>query len=156
MRTIIAFAAICLAGTFGEGTARDPKLFFVTTATSAAVSTSTTSVLQTCLMQITKIKDACTQRKKRSVTVDDHFVTLDKQKPVVKDITRVSRDLDETKVESVPSSMEGAKREPKFAWYYMTTTVTTISTSTAVSTTYTGTLTITIDKCTPSSYIACG
>ena len=53
-------------------------------------------------------------------------------------INTFKRDIDETGVESVHSSMEGAKREPKFAWYYMTTTLTTTSISTSVSTTYTG------------------
>jgi len=159
MRTVIALIAICLAGAQAEDTEREPKLFFVsrTTSTSVSVTTTMSSARATCLMQTAgKITAACTTRKKRSVMVDDDLIKLDEQRPAIKDISRVSRNIDETVEESVHSSMEGAKREPKFAWYYMTTTVTSTSTSTSVSTTYTGTLTLSIQKCTPTTYLACG
>merc|ERR1711994_13167 len=156
MRAVIALIAVCLAGTFAE---RAPKLLFVsrTTSTSLSVTTSFSPGLATCLMQTAgKITAACTTRKKRSVLVDDDIIKLEKIPLAIEGISRASRGIDETGLESVHSSMEGAKREPKFAWYYMTTTLTTTSFSTSVSTTYTGTLTLSIQKCTPSSYLACG
>jgi len=145
-----------------EKAARQPKLFFVTSSTSTSVST-TTSMLRTsftCYMiSKTAIDKVCPQggkRRKRALSlIDESAEQIVAKRPEIS-VSRVSRKLEDPAVESGLSPLEESKRQAKFAWYYMTTTVTSISTSTSTSTTFTATLSVSLLNCTPSEFSACG
>ena len=52
---------------------------------------------------------------------------------------------------------DASNREGRFAWYYMTTTLTSVSTSTSTSTTYASTVSVSAILCTPAGiFNMCG
>jgi len=131
---------------------RQPKFLFVSSSTSTSVSTTTSlaSASRTCLvLTSTAYAAACAGRKKRAL-VNDEAITLDGAKI---DISKVDKTVEP---ELVDGKNVEEKREGRFAWYYMTTTVTSISTSTSTSTTYTSTVSVSAMVCTPNEFVACG
>lgn len=161
LKSVCLLLALQLALTIAEEKpARQPKLFFVTSSTSTSIST-TTSLLSstlTCYLVSSTAYTACTGRKKRASSLLEQPVVDAVEAADIK-ISRVDRSVDspmvESGVEDVKAEVAG-NREAKFAWYYMTTTVTSTSTFTSTSTTFTSTVSVLLQSCTPSSFVACG
>merc|ERR1712045_917482 len=113
--------------------ARDPKFIFVSSSTSTSMTTtvSTSSATITCIkFASAKTLTQCGRRKKRATVIDDTIAD--------------KKTADDS-------------RQARFAWYYMTTTVTATSTytSTTVSTASTVSVSISLG-CLPSVYVGCG
>jgi len=135
--------------------ARDPKFIFVSSTTSTSVSTTTSmiSATITCLeLSKTAYKAACSGRKRRASIIDDEGFNVDL------DIagSKIARDPIVPEVEDSNNKAAQSGREARFAWYYMTTTLTAVSTSTATSTTTVSTISVSALACTPTTYIGCG
>ncbi|XP_023328457.1 uncharacterized protein LOC111701407 [Eurytemora carolleeae] len=135
---------------------RKGKLFLVTSTTSTTVST-TTSILQTTTtcFAVTAARQAC--RKRRMILSNDPITNAED----TIEISRVERNVDDTvEVDNIESGTpkDGAKRDAKFFWYYMTTTTTSTSTSTSTSLSFTATYLITLSGCTPAgaTFTVCG
>merc|ERR1712002_379113 len=138
---------------------RDPKLLFVSSSTSTtmATATSTASGTFTCYILSKTDFKACTgRRKKRAISlIEDGGLPVDLETPEIT-ISKVQRSLPSAEIDSGNVDPIEANREAKFAWYYMTTTITSSSTSTSISTSYTTTMSISLNLCTPTSFVGCG
>merc|ERR1719228_551574 len=154
---VFLISLMLLAVAMANKAARQPKLFFVTSSTSTSIST-TTSMLQTsftCYMiSKTDFGSVCPgRRKKRGLVIDDAVTDF---YPSIT-ASRVARSIDEIDdITSSKSQLEAGRREAKFNWYYMTTTVLSISTSTSTSTSFTATISVSLLNCTPTDFTACG
>jgi len=135
---------------------REPKFFFVTTSTSTSVTTTTSNLSgsQTCLILTKAAYMPCPQRRRKSLSLDHRDSS---SFDIV--ATRVDRGFDEglPQIEGSNQMVEkGSNRAARFAWYYMTTTITSVSTSTSTSTTFGVTVSVSALNCTPSQFVACG
>merc|ERR1712200_4512 len=119
-----------------------------TTSTSMATTTTMVSATITCLhLSKTAYKAACPGRKKRAKIISDEGLSEDMNfggSQVVREI------------EDSSNTVAQSERQARFAWYYMTTTLTGVSTTTATSTTTVSTISVTVLNCTPSTYTGCG
>merc|ERR1712131_328618 len=152
MFKVACVCAIVLAASVAaeERGSRQPKLFFVTSSTSTTITTSTSllSDTLTCFMFSSTTYMGCTGRKKRAVSLVEDKAEDIVMNPAIR-VSRVSREAEEAApaVESSALEEKQGEREARFAWYYMTTTVTSTST---------GTVSILLQSCTPSQFVACG
>jgi len=153
----VKYASILLLGAslcLGALNNREPKFFFVSSSTSTSVTTTTSNLAAslTCLILTkTAYAAACPQGKRRKRYLNINDDSLDMTAVDIK-ASRVERSLPQVE----DSGVAGANRDAKFAWYYMTTTLTSVSTSTSTSTTFSVTVSVTALNCTPSEFIACG
>jgi len=135
--------------------ARAPKFFFVSSTTSTSVSTTTSmiSATITCLQLSSTTYAACSSgRKKRAKIINDEGLDLDMSIIGSKSSSHAVQQIEDS-IEDRSSKLD---RQARFAWYYMTTTLTSISTSTSTSTSTAVTVSVSALACTPSTYIGCG
>merc|ERR1712045_218733 len=136
--------------------ARDPKFIFVSSSTSTSMTTtvSTSSATITCIkFASAKTLTQCGRRKKRATVIDDTIA----DKSEVVSVMKASRTDDQALPTIDDTKTTDESRQARFAWYYMTTTVTATSTytSTTVSTASTVSVSISLG-CLPSVYVGCG
>merc|ERR1719215_223322 len=135
MMKIVALACFLVASV--ECTARDPKLFLVSSSTTT--STLTTSSL--CYATNTGAVCKTTGKKKRHIIEGP----LDFNTESLVSAYRNSKDLEIASGQETAAAKAG-QREGKFLLYWMTTTSTTTSTS------YTATASLSALECTPTSW----
>merc|ERR1719245_2201802 len=130
--------------------ARDPKFIFVSSTTSTSVSTTTSMVSATitCLQLSSTTYSACTGRKKRAKLIDDEGLNSDLS--IIG--TKIARNQVAPELEDSSNKLAQSGREARFAWYYMTTTMTSVSTST----TTVSTISVSAVLCTPTIFQGCG
>merc|ERR1719189_1655666 len=130
--------------------ARDPKFIFVYSTTSTSVSTTTSmiSATITCLQLSSTTYSACTGRKKRAKLIDDEGLNSDLSFIG----SKIARNAVVPELEDSNNKAAQSGREARFAWYYMTTTLTSVSTST----TTVSTLSVSVIACTPTTFLGCG
>jgi len=135
------------------------KFLFVSSTTSTSVSTTTSLMTAsvTCLIlsKTTAYTASCAGRKKRGAIIDaDTLIPEDLEISAAKP-SRDSRDLAIPELSPAESQDQAGVRDARFAWYYMTTTLTSVSTSTSTSTTNAVTISVSAVLCTPESFDYC-
>merc|ERR1711973_460430 len=106
----------------------------------------------TCLhLSKTAYKAACPGRKKRAKIISDEGLSEDMNFGGSQVVRQVAPEIEDSS-----NTVAQSERQARFAWYYMTTTLTGVSTTTATSTTTVSTISVTVLLCTPSTYTGCG
>lgn len=154
---LLAFCVVLCALTVAAE--RKEKLFFVSTFSSTTLTTTTTTIntVFTCLkLSKTAYGSACAGRKRKKRTVIESAGDSEGTEISISNVQSHSADPDHDFIQNTKEEDASDSRQARFAWYYMTTTVASVTTRTETTYAYTSTVSVSAIVCTPKSFNGCG